>query len=126
MINKILLTFIFVCFSAAMFAETEPRFLNGRKVMFGHLPVANRRAVAVFTVLNNTGKPLQIVDVKTSCGCTTVSFPRRPIPANTKTKIYLTLDTKFFRGYFMKTAMVCFYKHKPQLLRMTGYKLFIK
>lgn len=24
----------------------------------------------------------------------------------------------------LKAAMVCFYKHKPQLLRMTGYKLF--
>ena len=54
----------------------------------------------------NTGKePLVINNVSTSCGCTTPSWPREPIPSKGRAKIKVRYDSNRI-GNFSKTITV--------------------
>lgn len=45
--------------------------------------------------ITNTGKsPLIITDCEISCSCTTVDFPKQPIPPGQKAKVTIIFDTK--------------------------------
>lgn len=46
-----------------------------------------------FVVLNKGTSPLELIEVKTDCGCTTVSYPRQ-IPPGGKGNISMKLDTR--------------------------------
>lgn len=56
---------------------------------------------AVFEVKNKGGKPLRIIDVRKSCGCTEVSYPKTEIPAGQVFKVQATYDAAQM-GHFNK------------------------
>jgi hypothetical protein len=59
-----------------------------------------------FVVLNKGASPLDLIQVKPDCGCTTVSFPRQ-IPPGGEGKIVIKLDTKGYSGeHITKTIAV--------------------
>lgn len=59
-----------------------------------------------FIVLNRGTSPLDLIQVKPDCGCTTVSYPRQ-IPPGREGKIVIKLDTKGYTGeHITKTIAV--------------------
>ena len=75
---------------------------------------------AVFELRNAGGKKLRISDVKVSCGCTVVDYPRNDIAGNTTFQIRMTYDSRQL-GHFVKQAAV--YSNgsaKPVMLKMKG------
>lgn len=56
---------------------------------------------AEFKMKNSGDKPLLISDVKTSCGCTTVSYPKGAIAPGKKFSVSAVYDAKQL-GHFQK------------------------
>lgn len=89
--------------------------VDSRKMDMGSFPWREERK-AVF-VLHNTGEhPLAVHDVATSCGCTTVSYDKRPVwPGET-----LSMEVTYKAtqpGFFNKTISV-YCNAKPSLLKL--------
>jgi hypothetical protein len=51
-----------------------------------------------FVLMNKGGSPLTVMQVKASCGCTTVAKPEKPIPPGQTGIVTLEIDTKKFPG----------------------------
>jgi hypothetical protein len=69
-------------------------------------------------VFNNTGDtPLNIQDVKTSCGCTVPQWPSKPIKPGRSSEIKINYDTKH-PGRFHKTITV-YYNGKDSPITLT-------
>lgn len=61
--------------------------------------------ICTFTIKNAGDKPLVIDHISTSCGCTTVEFPQKPIPPGKMGKIIVEYNTSEL-GSFRKTIVV--------------------
>lgn len=75
---------------------------------------------AEFEVKNKSNKPIHIVDVRTSCGCTEVDYPKGEIPVDGKFTVRVTYDAQTM-GHFDK--LVDIYddaSNRPLMLRMRG------
>ncbi len=59
----------------------------------------------VFTFKNTGNKPLILKKVKASCGCTTPSWPRKPVAPGESGEIKVHYDTNRI-GYFQKTITI--------------------
>lgn len=83
--------------------------------------VAFKQPVTVrFKLWNKGNKPLQIADVRTNCGCTVVSYPRKPVQAGHACNVMATYDAKQM-GHFEKTLGVYVQgTDKPLMLRLKG------
>ena len=74
-----------------------------------------------FEVKNKSSRVMHIVDVRTSCGCTDVDYPKGEIPADGKFTVRVTYDAQTM-GHFDK--LVDIYadnSDKPLKLRMRGH-----
>ena len=57
--------------------------------------------------LRNTGEvPLVIINVETSCGCTSVEYEHKPIPAGEKGKFSFRFDSRGMRGVQIKAIEI--------------------
>lgn len=78
---------------------------------------------ATFELRNRGLKPLQITDVMTDCGCTTVDYPKNGVGAGDRFTISLTYDARQL-GHFQKQAAIfCNNSNKPIYLKMKGVVL---
>ena len=78
---------------------------------------------AVFELQNKGSRKLRISDVKVSCGCTSVDYPRNDIPGGETFQLKMTYDARQL-GHFQKQAAI--YSNgsaKPVLLTMKGVVL---
>lgn len=73
---------------------------------FGTIAEADGRVSHTFTGINRGDKPLVILDVVTSCGCTAPKFSRQPILPGGKTEITVTYDPTNRPGIFTKDLSV--------------------
>ncbi len=96
--NKKALSIVFSFLSAAAFAQqitTPNATINCGQVAF-------RQPVKAEFQMKNTGtEPLVISNVRTSCGCTTTSYPTEPIAAGASFTVTATYDAKTM-GHFQK------------------------
>ena len=77
-------------------------------------------ATAVFELQNSGHRKLRIKDVKVSCGCTSVEYPRTDIPGGETFEVKMTYDARQL-GHFQKQAAI--YSNgseKPVYLTMKG------
>ncbi|MBM6993709.1 MAG: DUF1573 domain-containing protein [Prevotella sp.] len=93
-ITVALLALTFVS-AGAQEITTESKVIDCGQVVFKH-PVT-----AEFEMKNSGGQPLTITNVRTSCGCTTVSYPQNAIPAGATFTVSATYDAKQM-GHFDK------------------------
>ncbi len=84
-------------------------------------PVAyNRPITAVFEMRNKGNRKLKITDVRTSCGCTAVEYPKKDIAAGDKFVMKLTYDARQL-GHFDKSMRIVSNGSKePLYVNMTG------
>ena len=70
---------------------------------------------------NGYGVPMVILSVTTSCGCTSVEFDRKPIPAGEDAAFSFRFDSRGFTGYqFKKITLKTSASSKPYSLFVTG------
>lgn len=69
---------------------------------FGTIREADGRVSHTFTGTNVGDKPVVILDVVTSCGCTVPAFSRKPVLAGGRTQITVTFDPANRPGAFRK------------------------
>lgn len=75
---------------------------------------------AEFEVINTSNKPLYINDVRTSCGCTTVSYPKTAVEAGASFKVKAIYDAKQM-GHFEKLiGLYSDAQEKPLMLTVKG------
>ena len=67
---------------------------------FGTIRESDGRVSHTFTGVNRGDKPLVILDVVTSCGCTVPEFSRQPVTPGGKTQITVTYDPMNRPGTF--------------------------
>lgn len=60
---------------------------------------------AQFELSNSGRRPLVISDVRTSCGCTEIDYPKEPIAPGDSFKVSVTYDAKTM-GHFIKLASI--------------------
>lgn len=73
---------------------------------FGAIRESDGRVSHTFTGVNRGDKPLVILDVVTTCGCTVPEFSRQPITPGGKTQITVTFDPMNRPGTFTKELWV--------------------
>lgn len=73
-----------------------------------------------FTLVNTGNKPLIIHTINTSCGCTTVDFPKKPVRPGEEAVLHVSYKAEH-EGYFNKTITVyCNVEFSPIKLKITG------
>lgn len=119
-IMKTILSFLFIAFSFAAFAQTGgmPEFAvtthSFGKIKQG-VPVTTE-----FKFVNKGSKPLIVQDAKAECGCTTPEFTKTPIAKNKEGKITVTYNAES-PGAFTKKVTVTFVGIKdPVILIISG------
>lgn len=93
---------------------TESKIIDCGQVVFKH-PVT-----AEFEMKNSGSEPLIISDVRTSCGCTTVSFPRHAITAGQTFKVTTTYDAKQMGHFDKQIGIYSNMPGKPMMLSLRG------
>lgn len=88
--------------------------INCGQVVFKH-PVK-----AEFKMKNRGDKPLLISDVKTSCGCTTVSYPKDAIAPGKKFTVSAVYDAKQLGHFQKEVGIYSNASDKPLLLTLKG------
>ena len=69
---------------------------------------------------NKGDKPLVIKEVKASCGCLDVSFPKTAIAAGSRGEITLTYDAKLLGSFYKEVEVLTNASDKPQYVAIQG------
>jgi hypothetical protein len=72
---------------------------------FGVVP-KGEKLKAVFEVKNTGNAPLEITQVRPTCGCTVAEKPAQPIPPGGSAKVVAEVETKDFSGPISKAVLV--------------------
>lgn len=73
---------------------------------FGYIPEDGGLVTCEFEFTNTGDAPLVIVDVKTSCGCTTPKYSTKPIKPGKSGEIKVSYNPKYRPGAFKKAIRV--------------------
>src|SRR5882762_9428838 len=93
--------------SHSSFAQlAEPLYFREKIHDFGDIKEEDGPAVVEFNVMNKTTRPVSILSVKPSCGCTTPDWTKDPIVAGATGFIKASYDPKGRPGYFNKSLTV--------------------
>jgi len=94
---------------------------------FGNLKI-KERAECQFILKNKEMEPIRIIDVSTSCGCTTIEWTRDTIKVKVKESgiVKVVFDTSI-PGVFAKSIYVMISNRStPEILIVKGYVKFNK
>ncbi len=106
---KKILLFVLVIFSTFfLIAQQKVGTMTFTKLThdFGNISQDAGLAVIKFEFTNTGGKPINIGEVKSSCGCTTPSWSNQPIAPGKKGYVEAAYDPKNRPGHFSKTITV--------------------
>lgn len=113
--------FLLICFLTAgffAFSQAEMTF-TVTEHEFGNIAY-NGDASYVFEYTNSGNQPLIILDVTTSCGCTTPTYTKEPLKPGQKGQITVEYDSTR-EGSFNKTITITSTaKNSPVLLTISG------
>lgn len=73
---------------------------------FGTIEETGGKVKHIFELENGTSKPVVIHSVRTSCGCTTPNYSRKPINVGEKSSIEIEFDPEYRPGPFQKEILV--------------------
>lgn len=60
---------------------------------------AGQKLEHVFDILNDTGRPMQIREVTSSCGCTVSEVSKKDLAPGDAAQVKVTFDTQGYRGF---------------------------
>lgn len=103
----ILFTLSALCGSAQEVLRFEPAIWN-----FGTIKEVDGPVSHTFVGRNSTDKPLIVLDVLSSCGCTVAKFSKKPILPGEQSQITVTYDPKDRPGSFHRQLYLYSPEHK--------------
>src|SRR6478609_7471014 len=105
--TRFALTVLLICFNYLTYGQlAEPLFFREKIHDFGDIKEEEGPAVVEFSIINKTTRPVSILSVKPSCGCTTPDWTKDPIAAGGTGFIKASYDPKGRPGYFNKSLTV--------------------
>ncbi len=109
-------------FSVASWAQlAEPLVFTEKIHDFGSVKEDGGNVATEFTFFNKSGRPIKILTVQPSCGCTTPDWTRDPIPDGQNGTIKASFDPHGKEGYFDKSiTVVTDYDGKSIILQIKG------
>ena len=119
---KKVLNILLVCVSFESAGQlAEPLYFREKTHDFGDIKEDDGPAVVEFNVINKTTRPVSILSVKPSCGCTTPDWTKDPIAAGGTGFIKASYDPRGRPGYFNKSLTVTTdWDGTPVVLQITG------
>ncbi len=84
----------------------EPLIFREKVYDFGDIVEANGNADHEFVFTNSSGRPVKILNVTASCGCTTPGWSKEPVAGGKNGFIKASFDPKGRPGYFNKTLTI--------------------
>ncbi len=92
---------------------------------FGDVLEARGNADHEFVFTNNSGRPVKILNVTTSCGCTTPGWSKEPVASGKTGFVKASFDPKGRPGYFNKTlTLLTDADPNPVVLQIKGQVVF--
>ena len=86
--------------------QVEPLIFREKIYDFGEIEEGKGNADHEFTFTNNSGRPVKILSVQASCGCTTPGWSQSPVPHGRTGFIKASFDPKGRPGYFNKSLTI--------------------
>ena len=84
----------------------EPIYWREKIHDFGDIKEEDGPAIVEFSITNRAARPISILSVKPSCGCTTPDWTKEPIAAGGTGFVKASFDPRGRPGYFNKTLSV--------------------
>jgi hypothetical protein len=104
---RVLLFFLILfAFTKGYSQQAEPLIFKEKIHDFGELQETEGNAHYEFTFQNNAGRPVKILSVQASCGCTTPDWSKEPVLRGKSGFVKVTFDPRGKPGYFNKTLTV--------------------
>jgi Protein of unknown function (DUF1573) len=101
------LVFVSMLFVSATFAQQADPLLFKEKIFdFGDITEESGNADHEFKFTNNSGRPIKIISVQASCGCTTPGWTQDVIANGKEGFVKASYNPKGRPGYFNKTLTV--------------------
>jgi hypothetical protein len=98
---------LFLCFAAMTNAQqAEPLLFREKTHDFGEVSETGGNADYEFTFTNNAGRPVKILSVQASCGCTTPNWSKEPVDAGKQGFVKVSFDPRGKPGYFNKSLTI--------------------
>ncbi len=100
--------FIFMLFSSAALFAQQVKVMQFReeKFDFGTVKEDGGPVIHEFLFTNTSGRPITIINVLASCGCTTPAWTKDPVPPGKTGFIQASYDPRGRPGFFNKTLTV--------------------
>ncbi len=120
---KNVLVLILMCLALPCLPQqVEPLIFREKTYDFGDIDEGKGNADHEFIFTNNSGRPVKIVSVQASCGCTTPGWSQNPIPQAKTGFIRASFDPRGRPGYFNKTLTVTTdWDANPIVLQIKGH-----
>lgn len=120
--TRIVLLAFFVLISPLSYCQlSEPLIFREKIHDFGNILEQDGPASFEFVVSNKSTRPVKIVNVQPSCGCTTPDWTKEPITVGGTGFIKASFDPRGRPGYFDKTLSVTTdWDGTPVVLRIKG------
>lgn len=114
--------FLFAIWSCSAWAQkAEPLIFNETVHDFGNVDENGGPAEFEFTFTNNSGRPITIISVSASCGCTTPGWTKESVDPGKKGFVKASFNPKGRPGFFDKTLAVnTNLNGPPTVLRIRG------
>ncbi len=119
--RSLLFLFWMGCSVTGLSQLAEPLVFTEMTHDFGSVKENGGSVSTEFTFINKSGRPVIILTVQPSCGCTTPEWTREPVEDGNSGVIKATFDPHGKRGYFNKTITVTTdYSSTPITLAIKG------
>lgn len=104
---------------AAMGANAQDIAIQNKTIDCGQV-VFKHPVTAEYVMKNNGSSPLTITDVRTSCGCTTVSFPQEAIAPGQTFTVSAVYDAKTMGHFSKRIGIYSNAQSGPMMLHIKG------
>jgi hypothetical protein len=119
--KRFIIFFLFVFSLSVSAQQAKPIVFREEVYDFGSVRENGGPVIHEFQFTNTTNKPIQILSVQPSCGCTTPSWSPEAIPSGKTGYIQASYDPKGRPGYFNKTLTVTTdFDSNPVVLQIKG------
>ena len=119
--NWLFISLYIVFGSTALAQQAEPLIYKEKIFDFGEIFEEAGLADHEFKFTNNSGRPIKIISVQPSCGCTTSGWTQEPIPNGKDGYVKASFDPKGRPGYFNKSLTVTTdFDGSPMVLQIKG------
>jgi hypothetical protein len=107
--------------NVAIGQRVEPLLFSEKIHDFGEIPEKGGKVEYEFAFMNNTARPIRILSVETSCGCTSTGYSKEEIKQGKNGFVKVSFEPIGRPGYFNKTITVATdYNGEPIVLQIKG------